>query len=264
MLRKRVLSSLALIPIIVAAIWFGDPWFTVIIALFAILGTTEFYRLAKASGGEPAASLGLLLVLAFIIGAHSTDERVPPLLVTTTILLPLIWLIWNQNRAKAFLSWAFTLAGVFYIGWTMSHFVLLRELADGRDWVFMAILGTFACDTTAYFTGRVFGEHKMAPSISPGKTWEGAAGGMTGAMAAVIALGLITGLDEIGYSKLVFLGLLLGLFAQIGDLSESMLKRSSGVKDAGTIIPGHGGVLDRLDSIIFSVVLVYYYVQWIV
>ncbi|MFA4837578.1 MAG: phosphatidate cytidylyltransferase, partial [Dehalococcoidia bacterium] len=142
MLRKRVLSSLALIPIIVAAIWFGDPWFTVLIALFAILGTAEFYRLAKAAGGEPAASLGFLLVLAFIIGAHSTDERVPPLLVTTAILLPLIWLIWNQNRAKAFPSWAFTIAGVFYIGWTMSHFVLLRELADGRDWVFMAILGT--------------------------------------------------------------------------------------------------------------------------
>ncbi|MDD5093724.1 MAG: phosphatidate cytidylyltransferase [Dehalococcoidia bacterium] len=264
MLRQRVLSSIVLIPILIAAIWFGDPWFTLIVAVFGILGAVEFYRMAKAVDGEPASALGFLLVLAFIIGAHSDDGRLPPLLVTTAVLLPLIWFIRTPDRSKAFLSWAWTITGAFYIGWTMSHFVLLRELDDGRDWVFLALLGTFTSDTVAFFVGRSFGKHKMAPSISPGKTWEGAIGGVAGAIAAVIVLGMITGLDEIGYVKLIPLGLLLSLFAQVGDLSESVLKRSSGIKDAGSLIPGHGGVLDRLDSIIFSVVLVYYYILWIV
>jgi phosphatidate cytidylyltransferase len=264
MLKQRVISSLVILPALLAAIWFGDPWFTFLVALSAILGAVEFYRMVRAGGGEPASSLGLLLVLAFILCAHWEDERVPPLLVTIAVLFPLIWSLWSPHRENAFLSWAWTITGVFYIGWAMSHFVLLREMEDGRDWVFISLLGTFAFDTLAFFAGRAFGKHRLAPVISPNKTWEGTMGGIVGSAGAVILLALITGLDEIGYIKLIPLGFLIGIFAQIGDLSESMLKRSSSLKDAGALIPGHGGILDRLDSIIFTVVLVYYYVLWIV
>ncbi|MBT4511002.1 MAG: CDP-archaeol synthase, partial [Chloroflexi bacterium] len=108
------------------------------------------------------------------------------------------------------------------------------------------------------------GKHKMAPAISPGKTWEGAIGGLIGAAVATIALIIITGVDDIGYAKIIPLGFLISIFAQVGDLTESALKRNANAKDAGSLIPGHGGVLDRLDSIIFTIVLVYYYVIWIV
>jgi len=136
---------------------------------------------------------------------------------------------------------------------------------DGRDWVLLALFSTFAVDTTAYFTGRAFGRHKLAPAISPAKTWEGAVGGLVGAIAAVVILALI--LEEpldIGYGKLVVIGFLVGVFAQLGDLAESKLKRIMGVKESGSLIPGHGGILDRLDSVVFTGVVVYYCLRWFI
>ena len=133
----------------------------------------------------------------------------------------------------------------------------------GRDWVLLALFATFAVDTTAYFVGRAWGRHKMAPTISPGKTWEGAVGGLVGAIVAVIALALLLDID-ISYSEMVILGFLIAVFAQLGDLAESKLKRSMGVKEAGNLIPGHGGILDRLDSIVFTGVVVYYCLRWFI
>ena len=133
----------------------------------------------------------------------------------------------------------------------------------GRDWVLLALFATFAVDTTAYFIGRAWGRHKMAPTISPGKTWEGAVGGLAGAIVAVIALALLLDID-ISYSEMVILGFLIAVFAQLGDLAESKLKRSMGVKEAGNLIPGHGGILDRLDSIVFTGVVVYYCLRWFI
>jgi len=133
----------------------------------------------------------------------------------------------------------------------------------GRDWVLLALFATFAVDTTAYFIGRAWGRHKMAPTISPGKTWEGAVGGLVGAIVAVIALALLLDID-ISYSEMVILGFLIAVFAQLGDLAESKLKRSMGVKEAGNLIPGHGGILDRLDSIVFTGVVVYYCLRWFI
>ena len=131
----------------------------------------------------------------------------------------------------------------------------------GRDWVLITLLSTFAVDTTAYFVGRAFGKHKLAPNISPGKTWEGAIGGLTAGMAAVIILSLALGV-EMGYGPLIIIGVLIGTIAQVGDLAESKLKRVTGVKDSGAIIPGHGGILDRLDSVVLTGVVVYYCLEW--
>jgi phosphatidate cytidylyltransferase len=164
----------------------------------------------------------------------------------------------------AAINWVWTLAGIIYIGWLLSHFIPLRGLEGGRDWVFIAIFATFAADTAAFFTGRAIGRHPLATAISPGKTWEGAAGGFLGAIAASLILAAILPGILIPYWQIVLLGALIGIFAQLGDLAESMLKRSVGLKDAGKLIPGHGGLLDRLDSILFTVVVVYYYVIWVV
>jgi phosphatidate cytidylyltransferase len=264
MLRGRVITSLVLVPVLLATVWFGNPWLSIVVAVFALLGVLEFYRLSSLAGWHPFTLLGIVFVLLFILNAHSGDERTTPLLISAVVILSIIRLLWSADKEKAFSNWAWTVGGIFYIGWPMSHFVLLRELEDGLSWVLVALLVTFASDSSAFFVGRAWGRKRMAPAISPSKTWEGAAAGIIGAMIAVVILGAVTGLDGIGYGRLIVLGFLISVFAQLGDLTESMLKRTAGVKEAGKLMPGHGGVLDRLDSIVFTVILVYYYVVWIV
>jgi phosphatidate cytidylyltransferase len=264
MLRRRVTTSLVLVPVLLAAVWFGNPWLSIVVAIFALLGAFEFYRLSSFAGWQPFTFLGTVFVLLFILNAHWGDGRTTLFLISVVVILSLIRLLWCTDKEKAFTNWAWTIGGVFYIGWTMSHFILLRELDDGRSWVLVALLVTFASDTSAFFVGRAWGRKRMAPAISPSKTWEGAAAGIIGAIIAVVILAVVMGLDGIGHGGLIILGFFISVFAQLGDLAESMLKRTAGVKEAGKIIPGHGGILDRLDSLIFTVVLVYYYVVWIV
>lgn len=263
MLRQRVITSLVFIPVLVAAVWFGNLWLSIVVAGFALLGAFEFYRLASLAGWQPFTLLGLVFVLLFIFNAYWGDMQTTSLLISGAVIISLVKILWRGDKGKAFTNWAWTIGGVFYIGWTMSHFILLRGLEDGRSWVLVVLLITFASDTSAFFVGRTWGRKRMAPAISPGKTWEGAVGGIIGAIIAMVILDPLLGLNK-GYGGLIILGFLISVFAQLGDLAESMLKRTAGVKEAGKLIPGHGGILDRLDSLIFTVVLVYYYIVWIV
>jgi phosphatidate cytidylyltransferase len=154
------------------------------------------------------------------------------------------------------------LAGaILYVSLPLSALVLLRGEEGGRDWLFLALLATFAVDTGAYTVGKLFGRHRMAPKISPGKTWEGAAGGYAAGAAAVFLLARAFDISP-GAGKLLPLALLVPVFAMAGDLFESFLKRRMGIKDASGFLPGHGGFLDRLDSIMFVVPLVYVFVRW--
>ncbi|MFC2059166.1 phosphatidate cytidylyltransferase [Chloroflexota bacterium] len=261
MLRQRVLSATVFIPVIFVAIWFGNPWYSLIIATAAILGVTEFYNMVALRKWHPLTLLGALWTLFFILNAHSTSPETTPMLVTSALVLSLLLFLFLRPTAeRAFKSWTWFLAGMLYLGWLFSYWVLLGDY--GREWVFFALFSTFAFDTASYFVGRTWGKHKLALSISPGKTWEGVAGGVVGAMAAAIILDLIFGLD-VSYGHLLLLGFLVAVFAQFGDLAESAIKRNAKVKDAGSIIPGHGGILDRLDSILFTGVVVYYYLRWI-
>ncbi len=264
MLWKRLISALVLLPVIGAAVWFGDPWFSLTIAVFVLLGIIEFYRIATIAGWRPFLLLGTLLTLLFILDAHSDDARTTPLLITAVVVILLIRCLLYPTKRNALMNWTWTVGGVFYLGWMMSHFIFLRELDEGRDWVFLVLVTTFACDTGAYFIGRALGKNRMAPTISPGKTWEGAVGGLVCAVVATVAVAIVTELDDVGYHLIIPLGFLIGIFAQLGDLSESAMKRSAEIKEAGGLIPGHGGALDRLDSLLFVVVLVYYWVVWLV
>jgi phosphatidate cytidylyltransferase len=152
---------------------------------------------------------------------------------------------------------------VAYVGLLGTHLIFLRDLHNGRDWVLLALFATFATDTAAYFVGKAIGERRLARHISPGKTVEGTAGGLICGALAVIALNWLLGL-RIEADQVLGLALLLPLVAVIGDLGESLLKRGAGVKDASGLVPGHGGFLDRLDSILFCVPLLYYYILWVV
>jgi phosphatidate cytidylyltransferase len=267
-LRQRLISAAIFIPILLVIIWLGDPWFSILVALAVLLGAFEFYRLVTQASYQPFLFFGLFFTLLFVLNAHSPEPRTTPLLVAATIICSLFWLIFHHDEEKAFINGLWTLAGIFYLGWMLSHFIPLRGVENGLGWVIFALFTTFAADSSAFFVGRAWGKHYMVPRISPGKTWEGTIGGFVGGALAALALAAILNSLNIGlpisYGKVAFLGFLIAIFALLGDLVESMLKRRAGVKESGILIPGHGGILDRLDSVIFTVVLVYYYVIWFI
>jgi len=263
MLRTRLLTAAVALPVVTAAMWFGSPWFTIILAIWGVLAVWEFYRMVSLTNSLSLTVFGLLWTLLLIISPHFNNTLPVPLLLTSAIVLPLIITVFRRHKEGAFLGWAWTVAGILYIGWLLNHLVSLRYLDNGNGWVFLAIFSTFGCDTFAYLIGRAIGRHRMAPDISPGKTWEGAIGGLLGAVIGSVVMTLAFQIP-ISYGYAVILGIVISLFAQLGDLVESLLKRNTGFKDAGRMVPGHGGLLDRLDSIVFTGVVVYYYVVWLV
>jgi phosphatidate cytidylyltransferase len=271
MLKKRLTTALILLPLVVTAVWFDRPlpWFTIFIASWGVLAVLEFYRMVATPKMSPLIYFGLIWTPLFILSRNpdllSTLEPyfdtnlLIPLLLTSAVILPLIWLLLRPKKEAAFTSWAWTLAGILYVGWLLSHFVALRGEVDGRNWVLLALLTTFASDSTAFFSGRAWGRHLLAPHISPRKTWEGAVAGALGAIIVSLLLCLLFDLP-LGYGGAILIGLAISVFGQLGDLAESLLKRNMGVKDSAKGVPGHGGFLDRMDSVVFAGIVVYYYV----
>ena len=274
MLKYRVITGVVGVPLIILAIWFADPWpwFGLLIAAAALAGAYEFYRMADFDRREPLLYLGLLLTLALVLSPQYMDANLLPIVITGTMLVSLICLLLRPSRERAFHDWAWTVVGALYIGWMLSYWLNLRGLEDGRNWVYLAMLTTFANDTGAFFVGRARGKHKLAPGISPSKTWEGAIGGLISAILASIVIALALRLISLrlgppfifAYWQIILLGFLVSLFAQLGDLIESLLKRNMEVKESGTLLPGHGGILDRFDSLIFVGAVIYYYAIWVV
>jgi len=263
MLKKRIITALIGLPLLIAVVWFGEPWFTILVAIWGLLAASEFYRMVSTAKVLPLTYFGLIWALLFILGPHVDYDLTTPLLLTSAVILPLIWLLLRRQKEGAFMNWAWTIGGILYIGWLLSHLVALRGLDDGRNWVFLALLATFASDTAAFFVGRAIGKHHLAPRISPGKTWEGAIAGVLAAIIISLLFTLPTSLQlPLNYWQAVLLGLLVSVFGQLGDLVESLLKRNTGVKESGKLIPGHGGILDRTDSVVFAGIVVYYYVLW--
>jgi phosphatidate cytidylyltransferase len=255
-MKQRIVTALWVIPLLLVIIYFVPAWaIALLVAAVAILAAKEFYKMAAHRGEQPLIYLGFLFTLFFIANAYFDNEYTGYLLAAA-LVFPLVWLLLRWRRETILINWVWTLAGILYIGWMLSHYVALRRLE-------ITLLATFACDTAAFFVGRAWGRHLLAPTISPGKTWEGAIGGFVGAAVAAVVLYVILdviGLSlPLGYGWIILLGCLIGFFAQLGDLTESLLKRSAGVKDSGGLLPGHGGVLDRIDSVVFTGVIVYYY-----
>ncbi len=280
MLRKRLLTSLWALVLVIAAVWFGylgNGWlFTAFIGAWALLAILEFYRLAAPLKIAPMYIFGVLWTLALvafrtpalenIVQPYYDFELVLPTLLTAGVIISLAALLARSQKFNAFPAWAWTFAGILYVGWLFGYGVNLYGMDGGRNWVFYALFCTFGSDTAAYFIGRALGRHRMAPAISPGKTWEGAVAGVLGAVG--ISFVFLTPIPVSLAGKLVpwqaaVLGAGISVAGQAGDLVESLLKRNAGVKDSGTLMAGHGGVLDRLDSIVFALVIVYYWVLWV-
>jgi len=269
---KRLLTAAVLIPPVVLLIQYSTPfWFFIFITAAVCVGLYEFYRMFKNSGYYPQAFIGTLagaiVVTGFYIGAVSEGEVAlvfsPDVMVAAAFVLALLFRLFSKRDANgALVDVALTFTGVVYVAWLSAYLVLLRAWnsngIDGRDLIFMLLLVTWATDTGAYYIGSAFGRHKLYPKISPKKSVEGAVGGLVFSIAMAVACKHLFyhGLDD---HDAVAIGVILGIVGQVGDLAESMIKRSARVKDSGGIIPGHGGVLDRMDSLLLNAPALYYY-----
>jgi phosphatidate cytidylyltransferase len=263
MLKKRVVTAFLLIPLVIIVVWFNEPipWLAVFAAIWGIVAAREFYQAVIQSNQrvEPLTYFGLIWILFLILSPLFDYRYLNILLLGSAVILPALWFFLWRRRGGAFTAWAYTVSGIIFIGWFLSHFVALRELDLGREWVFFAMFVTFASDSTAYFIGKAIGKHYLAPSISPKKTWEGTIGGILGAIVIGLLLVILLKLP-ISYLHSIPLSIAVSIIGQLGDLFESLFKRRVRIKDSGKTIPGHGGFLDRMDSVVFSGVFIYYYV----
>lgn len=263
---RRVLTALVGIPILLGAIWWGTPWLTILLALAVILGIREFYRLFDSPDDALPITLGGLWCLAFLVGGETADDLIALLTTSLGVLvvgafISSLWLIAFYRGRQVLRASTYLILGPIYIGFLLAHVLALRGIGVdgelGRNWLLFALLVTFSTDTGAFLVGRTLGRHQMAPQVSPGKTWEGAAGGFILAIITSMVLGQILDLGLPRWQQ-GLIGATVGVVSQLGDLAESKLKRISRVKDTGSIIPGHGGILDRLDSLVFAIPTVYY------
>ena len=261
----RIATAATGIPLLFVIVWTGGPWFSVLVGVVAAVGALELSGMARRWRDRPVTAVAiawaitLIVVAHFMADPHSTWTRALPI-VSIVTGISLLWLIWHSGRGTGSSEWRATAAIVLYTGGLLLYAPLLRSLEDGRDWVLFLLLVTFATDTFALLVGRTLGRRTLALSASPSKTWEGAFGGVVGAIGVSVAAITILSLDATALEA-VALGAIMGIVGQVGDLTESRLKRNAGVKDSGSLVPGHGGVLDRLDSIVLNLVVVYYFVS---
>ncbi len=261
-LGLRVASAAVAIPLLLLLVWLGSLWLAAAAGLVTAVGALEYYRLLTDKVARPLMALGLLWALLFIIDGHRGGDLVV-LLVTVGPPLLLVLSLPFHRQGSLLKGWLLATGGPLYLGLTLSHALLLRQLDGGDRWLALALFTAFATDTAAYLVGRMVGRHRLAPRISPGKTWEGAAAGLVGGTIAAMALVVLLDLPaHVWQAALIGAGV--GIVSQAGDLLESSLKRYAQAKDAGRLIPGHGGLLDRLDSVVPSLVLVYYGATWVV
>ena len=260
----RVITAIVVLPILFAALWLGSPiYFIALAAAAVLLGLVEYHRLAKC-GGEAQGLLAAVAVLAaFYFQRIEYVAAVIAALVIVELLMQLLAPRENDDLIDVLPTVSARLFGVLYVAVLGGYIIALRLVASDDNHLPAKLLTlffivVFAGDTGAYYTGRTLGKHKLAPRISPGKTVEGAIGGLAGnVIAAVIAH--YTFFPELPLAHATPLALVMGTLGATGDLCESMLKRGAKAKDAGQLIPGHGGFLDRLDSMLFNAPLLYYY-----
>lgn len=261
MLRERVASALVLLPLALVALYMGGWWFTALVLVFGIVATYEAFHMFRQAGYSPFTYLGIGGVVVLVgHAAWRGDTGSMTLLLAALVLLSLVRALFHESPRPA-TDWALTLALTVYLGFLIRFAPLLREHPHGLRWVLAALVTTWVTDSAAYFIGLSVGRHPLAPRLSPKKTWEGAIGGwMVGVIAGAVYLPwLVPGLRPL---QAAVLAAAICTVAPLGDLAESMLKRQCGVKDSGRLIPGHGGALDRIDSLLFVFPTVYFFATW--
>lgn len=264
MLYQRVITGLLFLPVFYLFTWKLPPvYFTALVIVAAVVGQYEFYRMARARGARP------LLVPGMFFGALVVLEFYQPLfpglgrlfVIAAAVLVVLIGRLFSSRPVDGALEdMASTCLGIFYVALLFAFQVGIRMETDGKQWVVFLFFVIWASDIGAYSIGIPFGKHRLYEKVSPKKSLEG----LVGALAASAGMALICRIwfmPAMSAAEAAGLALVLALFGTVGDLAESLFKRAAGVKDSGVVIPGHGGILDRMDSMLFAAPVLYYYLR---
>ena len=265
---QRVIVALITIPLIIALSYFGKIYFFFFAAVIGLISYYEFHLLAKNKGVFTHLTPGLLAILSILIGSYYHITSFYSLLIIIVLVVLLVELF--RKKGSAIHNIGATLLGIMYPGLFTSALISIREiystsadLYNQGGYIIIAVLASiWVCDSAAFFFGVRFGKHKLFPRISPKKSWEGAIAGFVFSVLIMIAAKFIV-LEFLQWTTIIAFGIIVGIIGQIGDLVESMLKRDAGVKDSSALIPGHGGIFDRFDSLLYTAPVIFLYLKFV-
>jgi phosphatidate cytidylyltransferase len=263
----RVLVSVVAIPVIIGASYLGGIYFFLFTLFISTIAYYEFFLLAKNKGANANLWFGLFSIILLLFNHFRVFINFFAVLLFLVFILIMIELF--RNKGSAIINVGVTLLGVFYIGIFSAALLGIRELYPRIDvlyrrggYIVIAVLASiWVCDSAAYYGGTALGKHKLFVRVSPNKSWEGAIFGFIFAIITMILAKIII-LNFLSWNAVIVIGFIIGVFGQIGDLVESLIKRDAGVKDSSSIIPGHGGILDRFDSLLYTAPLIFLYLNF--
>jgi len=263
---KRVVVSILAIPIVLAATYFGGYYFFVLVAIISLAAFYEFTLLAKNKNAKVNFILGGSIIFTLLLNQLIKFAEIEVIIVLTSLLLLIVELF--RNNGSAIMNLGSTFLGIFYIGLFSTSLIALREFYFASNetdlygaFLIISILASiWIGDSAAYYGGTAFGKHKLFPRVSPKKSWEGAIFGFIFSVGTLILAKVIL-LKYLSWTDAIFIGIIIGTFGQVGDLVESLIKRDSEVKDSSSLIPGHGGFFDRIDSLLFSAPAIWLYLK---
>ncbi|MGL4739421.1 MAG: phosphatidate cytidylyltransferase [Sarcina sp.] len=253
---NRYLGAAIMAPFVIL-IFLGGIWLKGLVIVLSVIGMYEFYKTAKVAKTLPVMFMGYIFLAVYYLTNNNFSILSAIIIIGTVVLLciPVI------NIKYTFIDSAVSMLGFIYVGVLFSFIYLVNRMNGGEFLVWLIFLASWFCDTAAYYAGRFLGKHKLCPKVSPKKTIEGSIGGVIGAAVACGVFGYFISSHVAGIAiyNYVIIGLICGVFCQFGDLVASSIKRYAGIKDYSKLIPGHGGILDRFDSILFSGTIVFFY-----
>lgn len=268
MILPRLITAIVGIPLVILAVFWGGIPFFILMAGVAYLALSEYFSLARIARYDSYSVAGIAAGMLLFVSIYLNNTFLADLdgnqgtSTVITVLLILFFLIemLRRNPERAIERLSITFLGAFFIPWTLAHLLLIRNLPHaGAGYIYFLFITVWVLDTGAYAFGVRFGKRKLASTISPKKTLEGALGGIITGIVAALILRLIFLRAQVTVPESIFLGLLIAVISQFSDLAESLIKRDAGVKDSAALLPGHGGMLDRFDSFLFTAPLFYYY-----
>lgn len=262
----RIIVSFTFIPLVLAACYFGGIFFLLFVSIIGLVSFYEFAKMAEKKDAVPNIIFGLLSVCALLLNAYFHYISYYVIFLVVTSLLVFFELF--HNKGSAINNTSTTLFGILYTGLFSCSLVEIRELysfshllyEQGGYIIISLFITIWACDSAAFFLGTAFGKHKLFPRVSPNKSWEGAIAGFVFSIITMAALKFLF-IDFLNWFDIIILGIIVGTIGQLGDLIESLIKRDAGVKDSSTLLPGHGGIFDRFDSLLYTAPFVFLYLS---